>query len=105
MKEALWRAPLSVTLQNGMKRRFCGPYDALDFLENEWPRHGTQQVRAVRACRAALHHPQYSDWARNSFIAACIEASFACSYLGRAKPSPVGSYISSGRLGAGLVKR
>ncbi|WP_080578802.1 DUF982 domain-containing protein [Sinorhizobium fredii] len=88
MKEAPWRVPPSVTLQNGMKRRFSGPYDALDFLVYEWPRHSTQQVRAVRACRAALHHPRYSDWARNSFIAACIEASFASSdVLGRVKPA------------------
>lgn len=40
MKQVLWRVPLSVTLQNGMPRRFCGPYDALDFLEHEWPCHG-----------------------------------------------------------------
>lgn len=25
MKEILWRVPLSVTLQNGMSRRFTGP--------------------------------------------------------------------------------
>ncbi|MEY9165830.1 hypothetical protein ABIE78_003949 [Sinorhizobium fredii] len=106
MKEVPWGIALSVTLQNGMKRQFCGPYDALDFLENEWPMHGGQQARAVRACRAALHHPQYSDWAKNSFIAACIEASFACSdVLGRAKPPRPDLTSASRRLGAGLIKR
>jgi hypothetical protein len=27
MREVSWRTPLWVTLQNGMKRQFCGPYD------------------------------------------------------------------------------
>ncbi|MBL3685243.1 DUF982 domain-containing protein (plasmid) [Sinorhizobium meliloti] len=40
MKELRWRVSVSVTLQNGTTRQFCGPYDALDFLENEWPNHG-----------------------------------------------------------------
>ncbi|WP_234851759.1 DUF982 domain-containing protein [Sinorhizobium meliloti] len=70
-----------------MNRQFCGVYDALDVLENEWPMHGKHQAQAVRACRAALRHPRYADWARNSFIAACIEASFACSDMpGGARP-------------------
>lgn len=79
MKEVSWRIPLWVTLQNGMRRQFCGPYDALDFLEHEWPSHGAQQARAIAACRAALHHSEYANSARNSFMAACIEASLACS--------------------------
>ncbi|WOS66753.1 DUF982 domain-containing protein [Sinorhizobium fredii] len=65
-----------------MKRQFCGPYDALDFLENEWPNHGVQHARAVQACREALHHPAYASSARNCFRAACSEASFACSEAG-----------------------
>ncbi|MGN7734458.1 DUF982 domain-containing protein [Rhizobiales bacterium] len=79
MKEAPWRIPLWVMLQNGMPRRFCGPYDALDFLENEWPSHGVQQARAIEACRAALRHSEYTNSAKNSFVAACIEASLECS--------------------------
>lgn len=79
MKEVPLRVPLSVTLQNGMMRQFCGPYDALGFLENEWPNHGAQRGRGISACRAALRHPDYSESARISFIAACIEASLACS--------------------------
>lgn len=79
MKELRWRVSVSVTLQNGTTRQFCGPYDALDFLENEWPNHGAQRGRAISACRAALRHPDYSESARVFFIAACIEASLACS--------------------------
>lgn len=81
MKDVPWRMPLSVTLQNGMSRRFCSAYDALDFLEYEWPVHGPRHARAVEACREALQHPQYSETARNCFLAACIEASFACSEM------------------------
>nr|WP_244520156.1 DUF982 domain-containing protein [Sinorhizobium glycinis] len=62
-----------------MPRQFCGPYDALDFLENEWPSHGVQQARAIEICRAALHHSEYTNSARHSFVAACIEASLECS--------------------------
>ncbi|PND18106.1 hypothetical protein CN934_29735 [Ensifer sp. MMN_5] len=78
MKQVLWRVPLSVTLQNGMPRRFCGPYDALDFLEHEWPSHGKWRHRAVRDCRAALSELLDAEAARASFTAACIEASMAC---------------------------
>ncbi|ASP86730.1 DUF982 domain-containing protein [Sinorhizobium meliloti] len=75
MKEIPWRVPLSVRLQNGIERRFCGPYDALDFLEHEWPNHGRRFHRAVRDCRAALSSLQTAEVARRSFIDACIEAS------------------------------
>ncbi|WP_085026278.1 DUF982 domain-containing protein [Ensifer aridi] len=78
MREVRWRTPLWVTLQNGIRRQFCGPYDALDFLENEWPNHQVQQARAVKACREALQHPEYANSAKNCFRAACIEASLAC---------------------------
>ncbi|PDT39454.1 MULTISPECIES: DUF982 domain-containing protein [Sinorhizobium] len=75
MKEIPWRIALSVRLQNGIERRFCGPYDALDFLENEWPNHGRRYYQAVRDCRAALSRLQTAEVARLSFIDACIEAS------------------------------
>jgi len=78
MREVRWRTPLWVTLQNGMRRQFSGPYDALDFLENEWPNHRVQHARAVNACREALQQPEYVNTARNCFRAACIEASLVC---------------------------
>ncbi|MGK9202847.1 DUF982 domain-containing protein [Sinorhizobium meliloti] len=79
MREILWRVPLSVTLQNGMSRRFTGPYEALDFLEYEWPCHGKRYHRAVRDCRAALSGILSTEVARASFTTACAEASLACS--------------------------
>ncbi|MGZ2471908.1 hypothetical protein FB007_13223 [Sinorhizobium medicae] len=48
MKEIPWRVPLSAKLQNGIERRFCGPYDALDFLEHEWPNYGRRFHRRQR---------------------------------------------------------
>lgn len=81
MKNVPWRMPLWVTLQNGMRRQFCSVYDALDFLEYEWPVHGPRHARAVQACRQALQYPQYSEAARNCFVAACIEASLAFSEM------------------------
>ncbi|RVJ63329.1 DUF982 domain-containing protein [Sinorhizobium meliloti] len=57
MKQVLWRVPLSITRQNGMSHRFCGPYDTLDFLEHEWPSQGKRQRRAIGDCRAA---PSYA---------------------------------------------
>ncbi|WP_234840115.1 DUF982 domain-containing protein [Sinorhizobium meliloti] len=88
-----------------MNRQFCGVYDALDFLENEWPMHGKHQAQAVRACRAALRHPRYAEWARNSFIAACIEASFACSDMPEEPGRRDRTYVSLQPIGAGSVKR
>ena len=90
MKEILWQAPLSVTLQNGMSRRVCGPYDALDFLEYEWPCHGKRYHRAVRDCRAALSGLLSAEAARATFVAACAEASLACNddHAGRALEFP-----------------
>jgi hypothetical protein len=75
MREIPWRAPLAVTLQSGIQRRFCGPYDALDFLEHEWPIHGSRYKRAVSDCRAAISRAQNPDISRASFIGACVEAS------------------------------
>ncbi|MBP2238715.1 hypothetical protein J2Z31_005256 [Sinorhizobium kostiense] len=77
MKEALWHIPLSITLQNGMPRVFRGPYDALDFLEYEWPNHSRWRHRAIRDCRAALSGIVAAEIARASFAAACAEASLA----------------------------
>ncbi|MQW73599.1 DUF982 domain-containing protein [Sinorhizobium medicae] len=77
MKEALWHPPLWISLQNGMPRLFRGPYDALDFLEHEWPSHGKWYHRAIRDCRAALSGIVAAEIARASFAAACAEASLA----------------------------
>ncbi|TGR35837.1 DUF982 domain-containing protein, partial [bacterium M00.F.Ca.ET.199.01.1.1] len=35
--EVLFRAPVRVRMQCGLERSFLSVYDALDFLENEWP--------------------------------------------------------------------
>lgn len=70
-----WRQPITVQLQNGTERRFTGAYDALDFLENEWPvRKGRHYENAIRQCRAALIRAGTAEEAREAFIASCLEA-------------------------------
>lgn len=54
---------------------FQGVYDALDFLENEWPRrNGKRYKRACDRCRAALQLRSHAHMAREAFVSACIEA-------------------------------
>jgi hypothetical protein len=70
-----WHKPVTVRLQNGTDRRFSGAYDALDFLENEWPiRRGRHYHNAIRLCRAALERTLSAEVAREAFLASCIEA-------------------------------
>ncbi|PSS64462.1 DUF982 domain-containing protein [Ensifer sp. NM-2] len=73
--EMPWSVPLLVRLQNGTSRVFSSVYDALDFLENEWPlRRGQRYERAIRTCRGALNRSAPIAVAREAFIAACLEA-------------------------------
>lgn len=73
-----WNQSITVTLQNGTERRFCGAFDALDFLENEWPiRRGKHYQNAINLCRAALNRSVSPEVAREAFIAACYEAALS----------------------------
>jgi hypothetical protein len=70
-----WSQPLKVTLRAGMDRTFGSVYEALDFLENEWPlKDGECYDRAVLACRRGLNGVAPTEVAREAFIAACLEA-------------------------------
>lgn len=70
-----WHLPITVQFKNGTERRFMGAYDALDFLENEWPvRKGRHYESAKSLCRAALNRSISSEAAREAFIASCLEA-------------------------------
>lgn len=70
-----WYVPLRVRLQCGAERIFTSVYEALDFLENEWPlRKGERYERAVRLCRGALSRQVPPAVAREAFVAACLEA-------------------------------
>lgn len=67
--------PFRVELQGGLERMFLNTYDALDFLENEWPiRSGEAYERALCACRNALLGKENCRTARAALIAACHEA-------------------------------
>ncbi|MDO3431990.1 MULTISPECIES: DUF982 domain-containing protein [Rhizobium] len=75
LNDVLWTRPVTVRLQCGLERTFTGVYDALDFLENEWPLgHGERHQRAVKTCRGALNRVIAPLIAREAFMAACIEA-------------------------------
>ncbi len=75
LNDVPWNRPVTIRLQCGLERTFTGVYDALDFLENEWPlRHGERHDRAVKACRRALNGIVPAVIAREAFMAACLEA-------------------------------
>jgi len=75
LNEIPWTIPLTVRLLNGLTRTFTSVYEAVDFLENEWPlRKGERYERALRTCRRALNRMSPAAVAREAFIAACLEA-------------------------------
>ncbi|WFU11590.1 DUF982 domain-containing protein (plasmid) [Rhizobium sp. CB3090] len=75
LNDVPWTRPVTIRLQCGLQRTFTGVYDALDFLENEWPlRNGERHERAVKTCRGAINGVVPAVVAREAFIAACLEA-------------------------------
>ncbi|WP_028738101.1 DUF982 domain-containing protein [Ciceribacter selenitireducens] len=70
-----WPDPVEIRLQSGLNRTFREAFDALYFLEEEWPtRHGVAYDRARRWCRLAIETDQAADVARKAFIAAARQA-------------------------------
>lgn len=75
LNEIPWTIPLTVRLSNGLTRTFASVYEAVDFLEHEWPlRKGERYERALRTCRRAFNRMTPAAVAREAFIAACLEA-------------------------------
>ncbi len=78
-----FRVPVTIRLQSGLERCFRTVYDALDFLENEWPlKRGERYDRAVRRARAALNRMAPTEVAREAFISACLEAGMPAVMVG-----------------------
>lgn len=70
-----WKKPVHVVLQSGLARTFRHPYDALDFLEHEWPtRRGAARRQAILWCMRALEAAHVGDLARRAFMKAAHEA-------------------------------
>ncbi|WP_312357795.1 DUF982 domain-containing protein [Agrobacterium sp.] len=89
-QDVVFRAPVRIRMQCGLERAFLSVYDALDYLEHEWPlRHGERYKRAVEKCRAALTWVVPTEVAREAFIAACLEAGMP---MVMASPSQVGKH-------------
>lgn len=75
IRDVYWTVPLKVIMQNGLPRTFDSIYEALDFLEEEWPiKHGDEHWRAICECRSALNRQTSSAAAREAFLSACVEA-------------------------------
>jgi hypothetical protein len=86
-----WQQPVSVKLQNGSTRLFRGAYDALDFLENEWPvRKGHHYQNTISLCRSALNRSISTEVAREAFLASCLEAGMAWNISGICQPALAG---------------
>ncbi|ASY65162.1 hypothetical protein SJ05684_b41800 (plasmid) [Sinorhizobium sojae CCBAU 05684] len=91
LNEIPWTIPLTVRLANGLTRTFTSVYEAVDFLENEWPlRKGERYERAVRTCRRALNRMTPAAVAREAFVSACLEAGMALVMTSPA-PGPQGA--------------
>lgn len=74
-----WPEPVEIRLQSGLTRTFREAFDALYFLEEEWPtRHGAAYERARRWCRLATEADEAADVARKAFIAAARQAGMLC---------------------------
>lgn len=70
---------VEIRLQSGLTRTFREAFDALYFLEEEWPtRHGAAYERARRWCRLAIEADEAADAARKAFIAAARQAGMLC---------------------------
>lgn len=75
IRDIPWTLPLRVTLSSGLDRTFSSVYEALDFLEHEWPlKRGERYDRAVACCQRALNRMTPPAVAREAFVAACLEA-------------------------------
>jgi hypothetical protein len=84
LNDVRWTRPITIRLQCGLERTFTGVHDALDFLENEWPRrHGQRYERAVETCHSALDGVIAAVIAREAFTAACLEAGMATIVVGQ----------------------
>lgn len=76
--ERYWQQPVQIVMPSGLSRSFRDPYDALDFLEYEWPtRRCEARHRAILWCARALEAGQLGGLARRAFLRAAREAGMA----------------------------
>jgi hypothetical protein len=70
-----WSAPVHVRVGDGPGETIFGPEAAVEYLRSGWPtRNSLRHSNALRACTAATNRTEPPDFARDLFIAACIEA-------------------------------
>ncbi|WP_244616192.1 DUF982 domain-containing protein [Rhizobium sp. RU20A] len=79
-----WFRPVTLKLHSGIRHDVRSPYDALDFLNAEWPvRRGNHYAAARERCRNALTDPRETEAAREAMIAAALEAGVLCTETNR----------------------
>jgi hypothetical protein len=70
-----WHTPVHVKKGLGQSEGITGPHTALEALRNGWPStRGRHYEAARRQCEAAIDGHVRADTARETFIAASIEA-------------------------------
>ncbi|SEI19403.1 Protein of unknown function [Rhizobium tibeticum] len=70
-----WSAPVNVRVGNGFCEAIFGPEAAVDYLKHRWPAtNGPRYFSALRICSAAIERRESPDLARDTFVAAGIEA-------------------------------
>ena len=73
-----WNKPVHIVMQSGLARSFRHPYDALDFLEYEWPvRRCAAREQAVKWCARALEAKRFTALSRSAFQLAAHRAGMA----------------------------
>lgn len=74
-----WTSWVTVHPETGPARTLTSPEEALDYLENAWPRDGgLRRQNAIAACRGVLRKSTPAAVARETFCAACREAGLLC---------------------------
>jgi hypothetical protein len=75
MPNAQWSEPVEIEFDNAGSRTVRGPFDALIYLHDMWPRRtGAKFVRASNACKGAVEGRVSLETAREDFLAAAAEA-------------------------------
>lgn len=73
--EILWRAPVFVRIGHGASEPVENVAAAIDYLKNRWPHErGIHYERAIYDCGKSAERLVPAEVARESFIAAAIEA-------------------------------
>ena len=70
-----WTVPVRIRVGEGLPELIYGPAEAIDMLQNRWPaRRGRHYGEALHDCTAAIERTASLSKARETFVAASVEA-------------------------------